>query len=1447
MDNSQTVNPQVRAGERGQSLVEYALIAAFVILAFAVTLAMTGPAIGNIFSNVVYNLIGQSPGEAVADLSLQGAPVWFWRTVTWVAQHPQGETPYPTRINRPDQPVPTAYTPINPPLNTSTYTPTSTFTPSPSSTPTPSPTPTHGPSQTPGDKEHSIPFADRADNDLNWRLDRSFIINTGGWTGNYYNGAACSGTDPDPAVSAATTQINYDWGGQSPHDSINDENFVACWQNNFTIGQATQLRFTAANLAGGTLVVRDGGTVILNADSSGDTATYTLPATGTISATYTHTTGNAAVALDIQRISQNPSDLPASTDGCPWAAVDDTTPVSLFSGSPSNVFEDNPPLGASSWPAGQTCYLELRGWINSASRPNPKLSFWDVWDFSSLPSGVTAQLQIANYTPVDAANPAVLDRSVWNTPLRTINLRSPGTANYNWSRYEENIGAIPGISDRWTFRFVLSTTSTAAISWYIDDVQVLSDPTPNRTFTVNDFWNLNQRSQMDDFIFNADANFTLEQTSASPASSDWRWNLLSDQARSGTAWALKNYAPSAAATGGAGRERIYSLEFAYPIDLTAARDPAVPAADTEADTGDPILTFWQAYQLNTGSSIRVEYYNPGSGAWTIIPDSAPSSFANEGMLLNFNTPSTGGRNETTVRTSAAPLPVSIHLTEIPNWDTQPFRLRFALIINQGATVNPNDGWFIDDIYIERDVGSPYVSYPFVDSVEDSSFSAQTWLRTGTWAASTQNGGYANSGHSYTDSPGIGANYVPNVDSYLEMRRTIDLLKDTPGAATITAAIAPKLSFWMRRDLQGTFEVQLWTPQSNNWTVAWTMDNTGGRSTNNAWERVEIDLKEALYRNTGELWGAVTGDGDLDDDDIRIRFHLKGTVAYDGIWLDEIHLDEASTLTHRLWAGGDGEYVDAIDTQAPQSWAFNQRWYLGGTWAALNNVGTPGNLALSDSPGGNYQKSSLVMAEIGPVIDLTSTGSTLPSLDFFTRYFVADQDSIRVEIALENTGDISAHAAQVYNDIFGWNAWTPATLYPMNSTAVSGVRTDTLVRWRVNLSSYVGRRIRVRFVLDTNGDDTAADGITIDNVALRYVSSADMIAVPWTVPNGSLTEWIQEGDWGTTQQFFTAGSPTDLGTGPEYAWHGLVYDCETMAQGACNLTTTYDLMFAADTTSVFDTTAALSPGVERPSPNPVNELNFWLGAGAVPGTSALFADGDTYAGRWQRRVDLAADTTYRIYAISNEGFRLSINDKSGITGGVATSGTPPTHYILNNWVPHSNSLDIQTLQVGAVAANNRILTADFFELTGEAVISISISSGRTSYSDSPNEPRPPNFDTILSTKWGNSALTLNRYFNLAGSRTLSYKLLWSLSVNNTFYVETSSDGGFTWNIVAANTIPASNPPYDSLVNRPPNDNWVPFTVALPAGSYTTFRFRLDTTARADLNSDDGVWISDIAVN
>src|SRR5690606_25771319 len=158
-------------------------------------------------------------------------------------------------------------------------------------------------------------------------------------------------------------------------------------------------------------------------------------------------------------------------------------------------------------------------------------------------------------------------------------------------------------------------------------------------------WNLNNRSQMHDFIFNSDTNKTIEDNPALPNTTGaWRWNLTSTNARGGTGWDDSPGIPYSVHTQGG--PRVHFLEFKYPIDLRPSRVPPPPAADDQGDTGSPVVSFWYAYDIPEGSSLQVQYTfdtrdtNPDS--WQPVPD--------DGLLLDFvSPPAAVGRNEQTAR------------------------------------------------------------------------------------------------------------------------------------------------------------------------------------------------------------------------------------------------------------------------------------------------------------------------------------------------------------------------------------------------------------------------------------------------------------------------------------------------------------------------------------------------------------------------------------------------------------------------------------------------------------------------------------------------------------------------------------------------------------------------------------------------------------------------------
>jgi hypothetical protein len=1130
-------------------MVEYALILVLVAIAFGITLAATGPAIANVFNNAIYSLVDETPGAVVEGVGTFGAPAPFWATVTWIAGNPQLETPFSTPFNLPASPTftpPASSSPVPTLTPSMTYTASATFTLTPSPTNTATFTP--GPSPTPSDKLYTIPYYNRMDTVEDWRLDRSIVFSAAGWNADFYPSTTFTGSPITVTVNQIDATIP---AGAPPLDSSTgwnpaDTDYSVVYTQTFSISEAQTVRIDIESGPD------DNSTLLINSSTQiavgtgARSAVVNFPAgTNTIEFRFADTGGAARAYLNIERVSDNPSDVTSQPDGCTWGMLENAND----SNSPRFMADENP--ASDTWPAGQTCYLEFRGRIDPVGATHPRLVFWDIWDFTGAGS-VTAELQITTYT-VDGNG--FFDRSNWTGPnARTVPLHTAGSANYNWTRYEIDVAAL-GISGPFTYRWVLGSPSGGTVRWYIDDVQVINR-NPNFSLTVGNAWNLNSRNQMDDFFFNAESNRLAEVAGNTPPSTEWRWDLTSTNARSGTAWDdSPGYNYPVHSQGG---PRVQALEFEYPIDVSASRVPPPPPVDADGDTGDPVLSFYHAYDIGLGASLQVQYTrDPLDNVpdnWTVIPT--------EGMLLNFTGTSTGGRNETTVRTNLTMSRVEVVLSAIPNWDSQPFRLRFALVVNAGAT--PAQGWYIDDIAFERRDEALYAGYPFIDNVENAAFSTANWDNVLGWGRElagavlvAHSGSYA-----YADTPNT--DYAANTSYIMEMARTLDLLRDSPlhtpdvgEPAGRAPAVNPVISFYWRGDLQDTeFYVDVHTELGDTWTPIWTYTQSG-QLIQNAWEYVEIDLRlaleQALRSVTGDSswqWGgtgstSITGNSDLTDDDIRVRFRLEtGGETRSGIVIDDIRIGEYDRPVHRLWDAGDGPILDLIESASPTTLGatVTQRWLLGGYFGINTDPSAifSGAQSLADrfpfaaDFSADYLPNQFAALEFAPAIDLTNTPVTAhPMLSFYTRYQIGTGDTFVVQVARRNASDTS----QGFRDLAGWDAWQTIP-YGTASSVLPGpsVHVNTLHQARVDLTPFIGQQIRVRFLFSSNATGLG-DGIALDNIAIRYAQP--VYAPGATLDADDTTQWILEGNWGRTAQYVSPGinstSFTDSpNTPPAYA-------------------------------------------------------------------------------------------------------------------------------------------------------------------------------------------------------------------------------------------------------------------------------------------------------------------------
>ncbi len=317
---------------RGQAMVEYALILALLAVAFGVAIAATGPAIGNVFCNVVHNLGGNTAdpkggdcGNASPDLFSVGNPTPFWATVTWVAGNPQGETPFPTPLKKPPT---SASGGVNPPTATftPTNTPTNTNTPTPTQTGTQTDTPTPGPSPTYSDFVFEMPHVDQVSKPEWWRLDTGDFMGYAEWTAQWYNNMSSTvnaggwrnitlsgAKNYDPALTDDINGLSFDWGSGYPSGTgiTGGNTFGGDFNRDLDVVQDATYQFTlqADDYAN---VYLDGSASPFLWRSSSGTSTKTIDISAgnhTLRVLYAENTGTASIQLTVARLSVNPDEL----------------------------------------------------------------------------------------------------------------------------------------------------------------------------------------------------------------------------------------------------------------------------------------------------------------------------------------------------------------------------------------------------------------------------------------------------------------------------------------------------------------------------------------------------------------------------------------------------------------------------------------------------------------------------------------------------------------------------------------------------------------------------------------------------------------------------------------------------------------------------------------------------------------------------------------------------------------------------------------------------------------------------------------------------------------------------------------------------------------------------------------------------------------------------------
>lgn len=1419
--------------QSGQALVEYALILVLVAIALGVALALTGPAIGNVFSNTVYNLIGADP-DTLEDLRERNGEISFWETVTWVAGNPQAERPQPTNPPRPPTSTPTpgpspTYTPVTPTL-------------------TPTQTPTEGPTATPTDFAFSAPWYDPVEHVEWWRLDNSVFLSGDDWFGEYFSNPNLAG-DPDQEFFNARLNsrfnVNFNWVNDGPIAGWNTDNFSIRFTRPIYIdptkfATGLEVRFVLDADDQAALYLRDQtgatteATIFGNGGGSRQSVVTIPPGFHQLVLEYREYSGQARVSLSAtQRGAVNADDqnTAGGAVNCNWGKRQNQNVNTL-----TWMFEEN--LDGE-FPSNMICYLELRGFV-TLNRLNgtPQLAFWDVWDLTG--GGASTWVEVSEY---GSGN--------W----QRINLHSGG-ANYNWTRNVIDLSAYGfNINSRLALRFGMQAGGGGGTRrWYVDDIEVRDFTTNNNFFgactgsqaTCGSYWDMDQSDDLADFITTG------------------RWALTNTRSRGASGLDdSPNVNYNRHTEGG---PRIHAVEFNGRIrfdGIDASGNGGVP--DFEGDEGLPRLSFWHAYDIGTNARLELQY--------TRDPfDTTPDTWSTAKVLANAS------QTNLTMQLQE----IIIDNTVVPNWNTQPFRLRFAMILNAGAS--ERDGWWIDEILIDR-VGVPrYTQYPFCDGADtdtagciDGDGTTKNWLMEGEWNV-TNSSGVFNTSQSFTDSPG--RNYTHGTNASMQLRYPIDLRNNTPanldpannplGGNRGGAANHPMLIFWHWRDVATgeSIRVEWSNNKGGTWTTLWTYNYSSRTGAQRAWERAVIDLNPVLNglptNGTPETW---------DDDDILLRIRLDArsnggsSGVSDGIYIDEVRVQNYTERVHRLWdSGGDGDtYVDDVDN--PTSWWL--RWWAGGNWAAttFSNSSHSGTKSFHDSgdAGVDYRNDTLSILEQERIIDLDDVSSNdQPTLYFWTRYNIGNSDYIRVQVSEED-----GSTTQNYDKVYGWSAWrdmsdassaiesrfrSGTSAYLGNS---SGVRLDTWTRVQISLISYVGERIKVRFVLDALDDsNNLRDGWFIDDIVYTH-RNPRIYTIPFFDGAQNMQNWVGEGDWGLSPDVWrgSGGGPASLGFEP---WYGFYFDCNS---NSCSPGGTDTQLRAIENSPAGD----FRPNgneAQRDYPPGAPEVIFLDISKDLGSRDRGDGRRDQYAARFRRDITIQSGE-FSFITISDDGVRLKIEPS---TLPAPTSGQCAGWNIICNWSYHGRTVDIATV---TLPAGDFLLTLEWFESTGDAVIIMSAGKNNFSFSDSPRQgANRTTFPPVLSTRYGNSALILNGLLDLRNPNpVLPYKPILEYYTFYNFpssgicsYVEVSNDGGFNWSQNGMTTgIPGGIQSSPTICNstyvRPDMlpggsaPDWQRrqhnLSSYVGVNSFVGLRFRLDTRGAANWGTmGDGWWVVDV---
>lgn len=540
----------------GQALAEYVLILALVAIALIAVLTITGPAVGDVFNNAVYNLLG---GTVVPRPTLPADD--FWEQVAAVASYtPENplsitNTPGPGPVEtepsdppgggEPTEPPPGGGEPTEPPPGGDDPTEEPTEDPE---TPEPSPEPTELP-----DIDFPYPFEDTGNHPDWWDTGDDNVL--GEWNAEFWNydrsRSNMNALTPGSGRWRTTygTLDHYWASGASPGGGVNSD-FYARFTTTATLkNEQYVLRLRKDD----GLRVWVGGVLVFDEWQWSNYNWKTIPFTPTAG---THEVvvelfdsgGAGGVSLFIMQDGQSVN--------CTWTLSDEA-----FYSAPT-AWTDS---AGGNYAPFSTCVLRLRGTINLAGAVDPKLEFYDRY---ALASGAVAKVGIA-----------IAGTDVWTE----VTAHSAGT-NLSWMRQVYDLTNFGGQDFRdqvIELRFVLDNESAnTGDGWWIDDIAV--EEQPDKIYTVG---------------------FSDNMEGASHWFAGGSWARTNEWSHSpGNAWS-----DSPGANYSRNTDNVLELDGKIVLDNEQLEGNPV---------AQPELVFWHRYELGSGASAYAEISLDNRQTWT---------------------------------------------------------------------------------------------------------------------------------------------------------------------------------------------------------------------------------------------------------------------------------------------------------------------------------------------------------------------------------------------------------------------------------------------------------------------------------------------------------------------------------------------------------------------------------------------------------------------------------------------------------------------------------------------------------------------------------------------------------------------------------------------------------------------------------------------------------------